>query len=164
MRIGILSDTHNEIELTRQAVALLCREGAQALIHCGDLTGTEIVAACAALPCYYVFGNNDADNIPALKGAMEAVAATCLDWAGIIVVDGKRIAITHGHMHTDVRRMLAVEPDYLLTGHSHSPSDRREGPVRRINPGALHRTEKATVAILDLATDEVGFRTLCDSR
>ncbi len=38
MRLGILSDTHDELERTRVAIALLRRAGAEALIHCGDLS------------------------------------------------------------------------------------------------------------------------------
>ena len=70
---------------------------------------------------------------------------------------GKRIAVVHGHLHTDVRRVVAARPDYLLFGHSHVPTDEREGALRRINPGALHRAEKYTVALLDLETDALEF-------
>ncbi len=60
MRLGILSDTHNELARTRMAVQLLCDEGAEALVHCGDLSSPPIVAACAVLPFWFVFGNHDA--------------------------------------------------------------------------------------------------------
>jgi predicted phosphodiesterase len=58
-------------------------------------------------------------------------------------------------MTVDVRRVLAERPDYLLSGHSHAPSDVQDGAVRRINPGALHRADEFTVAILDLASGEL---------
>jgi predicted phosphodiesterase len=35
----------------------------------------------------------------------------------------------------DVRALLAAEPDYLFSGHSHIATDQREGKTRRINPG-----------------------------
>jgi putative phosphoesterase len=157
MRIGILSDTHNRLDRTIAAVALLCAEGAEALIHCGDFTGPEVVTACGALPAYFVFGNNDADNVPALRQAMVDVGGTCLEWGGEVALAGKRIGIVHGHMHTDVRRLLATRPDYLFSGHSHIASDRRDGPTRRINPGALYRAGELTVALLDLDTDLLRF-------
>ena len=74
--------------------------GAEALVHCGDITGPEIVAACAGLPCYFVFGNNDADNIPALQQATAAAGAVPLGWGDVITLAGKRVAVTHGHMCT----------------------------------------------------------------
>ncbi|MCI0458100.1 MAG: metallophosphatase family protein [Gemmataceae bacterium] len=160
MRIGILADTHDQLKRTVAAVELLCSAEAEVLVHCGDLTGPEIVATCATLPAYFVFGNNDADNVPALRQAMADADATCLDWGGLVTLAGKRIAIVHGHLPRDLRPLLAERPDYLLSGHSHIPSDRREGPTRRINPGALHRAEQFTVALLDLAEDALQFLTI----
>jgi putative phosphoesterase len=157
MRLGILSDTHDQLARTRRAVELLRAEGAAALVHCGDVTGAEIVTACAVLPCYFVFGNNDYDNIPNLQRDMAEAGAVCLGWGGEVTLAGKRVAVTHGHMHTDVRPLLAARPDYLLSGHSHIASDRRVGPTRRINPGALHQADEFSVALLDLETDELRF-------
>jgi putative phosphoesterase len=157
MRIGIISDTHDRLERTIAAVELLRAEGAEALIHCGDLTGVEIVAVCSLRPCYFVFGNNDADNVPALRAAIEEAAGVCLGWGGEVTLAGKRIAVTHGHMNKDIRQLLAARPDYLFSGHSHVASDSRTGSTRRINPGALHRATEYTVAILDLMTDDLRF-------
>jgi putative phosphoesterase len=163
MRLGILSDTHNQLPRTRRAVELLRKEGAEVLVHCGDLTGTEVVAACAVLPCYFALGNNDADNVPDLQEAMAEAGGVCLGWGGEITFSagpGKRVAVTHGHMGTDVRRLLAARPDYLLSGHSHFASDHRDGATRRINPGALYRADEFTVALLDLETDALRFLTV----
>ncbi len=160
MLIGILSDTHDRLDRTQIAVEMLRAEGAKALLHCGDLTGPPIVAVCGVLPAYFVFGNNDSDNIPALQQAIEKVGGVCLDWGGEVTLASKRIALAHGHMHTDVRRLLAARPDYLFSGHSHTASDGRFGPTRRINPGALHRAAEYTVALLDLETDDLQFLTV----
>jgi putative phosphoesterase len=157
MKVGILSDTHNHLARTTAAVALLRSEDASVLIHCGDLTGKEIVGVCGVLPAYFVFGNNDADNLPALRQAIGDVNGVCLEWGGELTLAGKRVAVVHGHMHTDVRKLLAGHPDYLLSGHSHHTSDTCVGVTRRINPGALHRATEFTVALLDLERDELRF-------
>jgi uncharacterized protein len=157
MRLGVLSDTHNQLVRTRLAIALLQEQGAEALIHCGDVTGPEVVAVCAALPSHFVFGNNDADNIPALRRAIDKAGAVCLGWGGEVTLAGQRIAVAHGHLGTDVRRLLADRPDYLLSGHSHIAGDHWAGQTRRINPGALHRARVFTVALIDLDTTEVRF-------
>lgn len=155
MLLGILSDTHDELDRTRRAIQRLCAEGAAALVHCGDLTSPPIVAACALLPCYFTFGNHDADSVPELRQAAAEHGAMCLGWGGLIELHGKRIGVVHGHLTSDLQRVLAESPDYLLTGHLHFPIDTRMGPARRINPGALHRSDEYTVAILDLATDKL---------
>jgi uncharacterized protein len=157
MRLGILSDTHDQLERTARAVELLRAEGAEVLFHCGDLTGPEVVALCGVLPCHIVFGNNDADRIPELRRAVAEVKGVCLEWGGEVTLAGKRIAAVHGHLTRDVRPLLAAKPDYLLSGHSHTPADRRYGPTRRINPGAVHRARVLTVALLDLEADALRF-------
>jgi putative phosphoesterase len=160
MRLGILSDTHDQHERARLAIELLRAEGAEALVHCGDLATPEMVAICTVLPCYFVFGNHDADLVPRLQAAIALAAGVCLGWGGEVELAGKRVAVTHGHMSTDVRRLLAARPDYLLSGHSHIARDWRDGPTRRINPGALHEADEFTVALLDLVADQVKFLTI----
>lgn len=156
MRVGIISDTHDQLARTLTAVEKLTAAGATALIHCGDLTGPDIVAACSTLPTTFVFGNNDGDWT-ALKRAIRAANGQYIEWAGEVTHGGKRLGITHGHIRSDVRKLLAARPDYLLTGHSHIAHDYREGPTRRINPGALHRADAYSVALLDLETDDLQF-------
>jgi putative phosphoesterase len=155
MRIGILSDTHDELDRTRAAVRLLCDHGVEALIHCGDLASPPVVAACAVLPFWFVFGNHDADSVPYLQQAATDAGAACLGWGGVVKFAGKRVGVVHGHLTTDVRKVTADRPDYLLSGHAHYFSDTMVGPLRRVNPGALHRADEYTVAVLDVVTGEV---------
>jgi uncharacterized protein len=157
MRLGILSDTHNRLARTRCAIDLLRAEKVDVLFHCGDLTRAEVVAICAEPKCYFVFGNNDADNSPELKSAMQETGGVCLGWGHEVTLAGKRVAVVHGHMSHDVRRLLAAKPDFLLSGHSHVREDRRQECTRRINPGALHRAAEFTVALLDLESDDLRF-------
>lgn len=159
MRIGILSDTHDEFARTKHAIDMLRSAGAEALIHCGDLTSPAIVELLAPLHSWFVFGNHDADAVPHLKEAATKHGVVCLGWNGTIELDGKRIGIAHGHMTTDIRTVLGSHPDYLLTGHSHLSMVTEPLPetTRRINPGALHQEDRYTVALLDLRYDEVSL-------
>jgi putative phosphoesterase len=161
MRIGIISDTHDQQIRSVAAIKMLTERRAEALFHCGDMVEPEMVGAFADLPCYFVFGNNDADRVPAIRKAIAEIAGgVCLEWGGEAQLGGKRLAMTHGHLHTDVRRLLAAKPDYMFSGHSHIAADWREGKTRRINPGALHRARAFTVALLDLETDRLEFLTV----
>src|SRR4051812_39626416 len=108
MRIGILSDTHSRVRRTRLAVRLLIAEGAQALIHCGDLTNSEVVEECSALPCYYVFGNNDFDESE-LSRFMRLGGGICLGKGGELTLAERRIAVTHGDSSQEIRRLAALE-------------------------------------------------------
>jgi uncharacterized protein len=157
MRLGILADTHDELARTETAVALLRSEGAEGLIHCGDLFSPPIVALLAALPSWFVLGNHDSDMVPHLEASARQFGVTCLGWGGIVEMAGKRVGVAHGHMGTDVRRVLATGPDYLLSGHSHIALDTVCEGIRRINPGALSRTDEYTVAMLDVEAGNLRF-------
>lgn len=157
MLLGILSDTHDELARTQQAVELLRAAGAEALVHCGDMASPSIVVACAVMPLWFVFGNHDADSVPALRKAALEHGAVCLDWGGIFELAGRRVGVAHGHMRLDIRRVLAGRPDYLLTGHLHSPMDSLHDGVRQINPGALSRADEYTVALLEIETGQLQF-------
>jgi putative phosphoesterase len=164
MQIGILSDTHDKLERTRIAVDLLRSAGAEMLFHCGDLTSPSIIKICAVLPGYFVLGNNDWDMAGHLQAAATDFGMTCLGWGDVVSVGDKRIGVVHGHLATDLRRVQALNPDYIFSGHSHIPSDSRVGSARRINPGALHRANEFSVALLDLKSDELRFLTVPRSR
>ncbi|MCA1684787.1 MAG: metallophosphatase family protein [Planctomycetia bacterium] len=163
MRIGILSDTHDQVARTSRAVRRLADEGAEALIHCGDLTGPDVVYECAALPTHFVFGNNDYDE-KGLRRAMTAIGGVCLGHSGQIGLGGRRIAVTHGDSTKEINRLASSGPDYLFFGHSHWPADERAGPTRWVNPGALYRAALWTVVLLDLETDTLQLLTIDDTR
>ena len=154
MNIGILSDTHNRLKRTQVAVDLLVNAGADILVHCGDLATAKIVRICSVLPLYFVFGNHDADNVPELRSAAEEVGANCLEWGGSFECCGKRIAVTHGHLADERKTLMATNPNYLLSGHSHLAMDQMDGNTRRLNPGAIFRVGTPSVAMLLPATDE----------
>ncbi len=156
MRIGILSDTHDRRTRTARAVEILKAEGAEALFHCGDLTTPEIVFEFAELPTYFVLGNNDFDE-QGLRHAIGAVDGVYLGFGGEVELAGKRLAMTHGDVSAEFQRLAMPGPHYLFYGHSHVRDDRREGPTRWINPGALHRATEHTVALLDLTNDVLHF-------
>jgi putative phosphoesterase len=157
MRIGILSDTHDQVDRTEQALERLASAGADVFFHCGDFVEAAMLKLMSPRPCYFVFGNNDVDTAPALRETALRIGATCLDWGGSVTLAGKRIAITHGDRNSELRSLLAAEPDYLLSGHSHVALEAMHGTTRCINPGALHRAAKLTVACLDLISGELEF-------
>lgn len=154
MKIGILSDTHDQVERARIAVEALKSRGAEALIHCGDFTTDDVVYECVGIPGYFVFGNCD-DDPARLRRAIQIIGGTCLERGGIITLGGRAIAATHGDSAAELRRLERERPDYLFSGHTHVAADEQAGAVRRINPGALHRASFWSVALLDLASNKL---------
>jgi len=156
MLIGIISDTHDRLTRTAQAVKLLHEAQVETIIHCGDICGSDILALFAGTPTYCVMGNNDDDA--ELRQADELMDHLhYLQQGGIIELGGKRIGITHGHLYRVVNDLLQQKPHYLLSGHTHCATNEMHQGVQCINPGALHRASEYSVATLHLLTDELRF-------
>jgi len=62
MKIGILSDTHTQVTLARDALDMLLEEGAEFIIHAGDIIEVETLNLLKNCGKKYiaVYGNNDA--------------------------------------------------------------------------------------------------------
>jgi putative phosphoesterase len=158
MKIGILSDTHNDGATTKRALQAFRRSGVHTLFHCGDLTSAEMVQHFRGFEVYFVRGNMDRHHVQALTVAIAAQSgAFWLGKGGEVELDGRRFAITHGDREEVLETLLFAEPDYLFTGHTHRHHDERIGPTRLINPGALGGTrhEARSICILDPATDQL---------
>lgn len=156
MILGILSDTHGRVDAARKAIRILNACGAEFFIHCGDV-GDGVLPVLPERKTAFVFGNNDFDK-HGFRDEAALYSIQCLENFGRLEFDGKRIAVTHGD---DARVLREIRADmsivYVFTGHTHLADDHREGATRWINPGALHRAHKKSVATLDLKTDLLTF-------
>jgi putative phosphoesterase len=163
MKIGVLSDTHNDSAAIQRALQVFRQRGVRTLIHCGDLATSEMVGHFDGFEVYFVRGNMDRRQVKALKAAIKTQPKA--HWLGKgreVELDSRMIAVTHGDVtHGDREDVLdalfSIEPDYLLHGHTHRRRDEWVGPTRVINPGALGGTqyEARSICILDLATDRL---------
>jgi putative phosphoesterase len=152
MKIAIVSDTHNRHANVRLALAEIRKRVVTTVLHCGDIEDAETVRLFEGLNANFVFGNCDYD-LDSLRRAMSATGATLHEHWGHLELGGRKLAFMHGH---EKQLLQEVEEsghfDYLFHGHTHVAADRRNGPTRVINPGALHRAKPKTFVVLDLAT------------
>jgi putative phosphoesterase len=148
MRIAILSDTHSRYATIEAALQLVEEQGAELILHCGDIEDAEAVWHFPG-KTHFVFGNCDTERTE-IRQAVHGIGATLYEPIGRLEVDGVQIAWLHGDDH---RLMREVEQDggfdYLFYGHTHVADERRTGPTRVINPGALHRARVKTFLVLD---------------
>lgn len=152
--IGLLSDSHGHAAITHEAVTRLIDAGAGTLIHLGDIGSVEVLDALAGHDAHIVFGNCDWEA-SALARYARGLDIAVHDPAGWIEYGGKSLAFTHGHLDGVVRQVLERKPDYFLHGHTHLVRDERHEGTRIINPGALHRARRHTVALLDPVADSL---------
>ena len=159
MLIGIMSDSHGRTERGRQALAVLDAAAVEAVVHCGDIGGLDILEELAGRRCWFVWGNTDYP-VPDWRAEVQALGLPWPDGPVEVELDGKRLAIYHGHEPGFRQAIQSGRFDYVLHGHTHRAADTRVGHTRVINPGALHRASVPTVAVLDTIADDVQFLSL----
>ncbi len=155
MRIGIISDTHDRLEIVADAVRLLAENQVELILHCGDIETPETVALFRPIPTHFVFGNWDKEKVK-LAAAIRDVGGHHHESFGAMELVGKRIAWVHSH---DRHQFYELEHcnyfDYVFYGHTHIREQHRTGKTLVANPGALFRANPKTCIVLDVATGEV---------
>ncbi|MDQ4101402.1 MAG: metallophosphoesterase family protein, partial [Thermoproteota archaeon] len=72
MKIGLISDTHDNFRTIEGAVRIFGEKGIEYIIHAGDITTPEAVEAFSGLKMIGVLGNNDLDK-QGLTSAFEKI-------------------------------------------------------------------------------------------
>ncbi len=159
MRIGLISDTHNNLKNTRQALKRFRAEGINTVLHAGDVTGPTVIQALKGFEVWIAWGNMDRD--PTIQETATTVLGDGrLDTLHHLVLEGQRIALLHGDDAEQLDALIhSKDYDYVIHGHTHQRRDERVQQTRIINPGALGGVSwfPPSFAILDLQTGDVEF-------
>ncbi len=153
MRIGVVSDTHNNLRNVARIVEILNGSRVDRVIHTGDITQAKTLDVLSGLdaPLLGVFGNNDLER--------DQLDAACSRF-GFDFVEGVRRFEWSERLITVVHDPLDLPPgrqEIVLHGHNHQTViDRDEGRLT-FNPGecAGHMEGHNAVGILDLGNLEV---------
>jgi hypothetical protein len=161
MRLGVISDTHDNVAAIEEAVALFESEGIETLVHCGDFVAPLMVPYFEGFELHGVLGNNDGDIDAIERQFMALDDATLHGRYADLTFEGTTVFVLHGDQGMDVvdERAAEGDHDYLLYGHFHATDHRDVEGTTVLNPGAhLPITDDSrSVAIVDLETDEVTF-------
>ena len=150
--IGVLSDTHDNLDRVRQAVRLFNDAGCDLVIHAGDFVAPFTAEALRSLlaPVKAVFGNCDGEKAGlarAFRGIGEIVEAP-LDFEHA----GLRFCVTH--LDGPVSGLAGSKAfDVVVFGHTHRPLVETRDGALLVNPGETGGwlRGKSTVALLDPA-------------
>ncbi|RLI88221.1 MAG: YfcE family phosphodiesterase [Candidatus Altiarchaeales archaeon] len=151
--IGIIADTHDNIDAIRRAVDFLNSQNVSLVLHAGDFIAPFTVKEFKKFnsPLVGVFGNNDGER----KGLGEKFSQMGTHLKDFVELEhkGKRIALYHGTIEEFVSA-LVKSGDYniVIRGHTHSPKIKKENGTLVINPGEVcgYLTGKNTLSILDI--------------
>ena len=152
MIIGIISDTHDRLPLIEKAVARLKEERVKLVLHAGDYVSAFTAKPYADLdvPMIGVFGNNCAET-DRLKEVYAEVGADLRGYFTEVEAGGLKIALTHGHLKSQVDKAKNGDYNVVVQGHWHRPSVKKENDRLFINPGEVcgYLTGTCSVAFLD---------------
>lgn len=160
MKIGILSDTHNNLSNLLFVLSKFRSRDITTVIHCGDLGDMGLIQYFDGFRLIYTYGNWDRSrgliNFEVQKLGNDLFAGPFFDGK----IAGKKIMVLHGEVEEQV--LVAVhlrQYDYIIRGHTHEHSDKQYFQTRIINPGALGGVypEPRSFCTLDLVSNDLQF-------
>ncbi len=155
MRIGVVSDTHNNLRNVHRIVDLFNEARIDRVVHTGDITQAKVLHALAGLeaPLYGVYGNNDQERA-SLEEAAERHGITLVDPPMRVTWHAQRIVVVH-----EPHQLSWVDGEVhevALHGHTHLRRIEHTAGQLVFNPGesAGHMKGHNAIGILDLASLE----------
>lgn len=150
MLLGVVSDTHGQLDHTRRAVRMLESLAPEVVVHCGDIGSTLVVELFRPWPTHFVFGNVDGHQRE-LRAAITSAGQTCHDRFGELTLANRRIAFLHSDDALRFRTTTGAGLyDLVCYGHTHHAEQHREGNTLVLNPGAIFRANPHSIAVVDL--------------
>ena len=148
--IGIMSDSHDNLDAIKKAVDFFNDSGVELVIHAGDLISPFTAKEFKNLNCEFkaVFGNNDGEK----DGLRDFFKDMCfLDSLIELDIHKKKIAVNHGTNETIIDALVKSRKyDVVVRGHTHK-LEIIEGETLVINPGETcgYLSGEKTVVLLD---------------
>ena len=153
MRIGIVSDTHNNLKNVHRIVELFNTTGVERVIHTGDITQAKTLGVFAHLdaPLFGVYGNNDQERA-SLEAAVAAHGFQFVDPPLELTWAQQRILVVHDPL--DLDGPMHDGHNLVLHGHTHLKRIEESRGQLIFNPGecAGHMEGLNAIGVVDLAT------------
>ncbi|MBD1575880.1 MULTISPECIES: phosphodiesterase [Vibrio] len=147
MKLFFISDLHGCLPATQQALALYKASQATQLILLGDVlnhgprnpipAGYDPAAVADAL-------NQYASEIIAVRGNCDSEVDQMLldfpmmsDYAVVLLEDGRKLFLTHGHTYNQDNLPMLAKGDVLCHGHTHIPVAKNVDDLFIFNPGSV---------------------------
>jgi putative phosphoesterase len=132
LKVAVLSDSHNKVDFTKEAIDFLKLQGAQYLVHAGDLCLKENLELLkeSSLPYVCVYGNND-NSLVYLSNEYKIENEPYL-----FKIEDVKFKLMHLPFY------LNGDSDVVIFGHTHIfESEYKEGTLF-LNPGEICAREK----------------------
>ena len=147
MKLFFASDLHGSLPATELMLDKYKASGADHLVLLGDILnhgprnpipqGYQPTAVADLLNCY-------SDQILAVRGNCDSEVDQMLlnfpmmeSYSWVLLENGARIFLTHGHTYNSEHRPMLKKGDVLAYGHTHIPVAEQRGDQFIYNPGSI---------------------------
>jgi len=145
MKIGLISDTHDNLPKIKKAVEIFNKNRVEFVIHAGDFVAPFSLLPFQELNCDWtgVLGNNDGEK----KGLITKSQGRIKQGQISLILDNKKLIVIH-----DIENYDNEYADIIVFGHTHKPVVKKLGESLLINPGEASGwlSGKATIAVVEL--------------
>jgi putative phosphoesterase len=156
MRIGILSDTHDNMPQIRKACELFNARGVTMVLHCGDYCAPfSLNPFNEILKSDYggVFGNNDGEQRGLQRIAQGRIHPSPFEFE----VGKWQVLVAHELAHPETAAGKAYR--LVAYGHTHLPEVKQQEATLLVNPGEcggwLYGSSTVAIADLDALEAEI---------
>jgi uncharacterized protein len=154
MKIGIMSDTHDNLPAIDKAIMKFNEENVGLALHAGDYVSPFAIPRFKLLKAKLigVFGNNDGDHEFLKKKFDENSKLEVRGSFAEIDLENIKIALLHGENQELVKALVENSSfDVVVYGHLHTAEIRQKNRMLIINPGEVcgYLTGKSTIALFD---------------
>ena len=147
MKIGILSDTHSKIKEAKKTLDFLVKNGAEFIIHAGDVCKYETLELLATCGVRYVavYGNNDAHLVQYHNDYNLVQEPNYFKLAGV------KFKLMHLPFY------MTPDVDVVVFGHTHIFESEFKNNTLFLNPGEVCAREKPTTECVMLEVKDEEF-------
>jgi putative phosphoesterase len=160
MKVGILSDTHNEAQPLQTILNHFRSTGINTVYHCGDVTSPDMIRYFYGFSVHLAFGNGDYLNGSLKEALILLGTGSTAKRLNAFSVDNKQILLVHGNFEKEYQLLAGSHKyDIVFTGHTHERMNRWNGETHIINPGAASRAgaPSYSYAIFDFEITSLDF-------
>jgi len=152
MKIGIISDSHDDVEKINRAIDIFSENKVENVIHAGDIISPPMVKEFQRLTdqgiqFFGVLGNIDGEK-KGLQRAFDSINGNFLGDFGKIEIDGLKFGVYHGTDDKKVKKIIDSNKfDVFIYGHTHRRFPENDNIVKIgktivLNPGNSHSSAK----------------------
>ena len=159
MKIGIISDIHDNANNIVVALDELSRAGVTQIYFLGDFVGAAIanILLASPIPVFAIWGNNDGDKSLITRFSLQESSnlKVSFDTYDVVEIAGRKLFLTHYPLLANIVAKSG-EFDAVFYGHDHLKSQTRVGKCLVLNPGEIgaYKTGVASYAIYDSETND----------